>query len=97
MKVTLSALTSMLTSMRMMRFILPGTGLFFLTIVILSQGLDLLWQVPPASSWLSLVGIAGHAFITTALLAASFRYYQDATVWLQEFLQKRMPPQNRVA
>jgi hypothetical protein len=28
------------------------------------------------------VGIAGHAFVTTALLAASFIYYRDMNAWL---------------
>ncbi|MDD5370767.1 MAG: hypothetical protein PHQ40_16925 [Anaerolineaceae bacterium] len=83
-----NALYSMLTSVRLVRFILPGTGLFFLTIVVLSQGLDLLWQVPPPSSWLSLVAIAGHAFVTTALLAASFVYYRDAMQWVRDYLQQ---------
>jgi hypothetical protein len=35
-----------------------------------------------------LVGIAGHAFITTALLAASFVYYRDMNVWLQTVLER---------
>jgi hypothetical protein len=29
------------------------------------------------------VGIAGHAFISTALLAASFVYYRDINAWVQ--------------
>jgi hypothetical protein len=83
-----NALYSMLTSVRLVRFILPSTGLFFLTIVVLSQGLDLLWQVPPPTSWLSLVAIGGHAFVTTALLAASFVYYRDAMQWVRDYLQQ---------
>jgi hypothetical protein len=41
-----------------------------------------------------LVGIAGHAFVSTALLAASFVYYRDMNAWLQiviEKLQKKDP------
>jgi hypothetical protein len=30
-----------------------------------------------------LVGIIGHAFISTALLAASFVYYRDINAWLK--------------
>jgi len=88
-----NAFLSLLTSVRLVRFILPGTGLFFLSILLLSQGLDLLWQVPPANSWFSLVGITGHAFITTALVAASFIYYRDAMRWVQDFLQRKLLPQ----
>jgi hypothetical protein len=56
--------------------------------VILSQGLTYLWSVPPSDSWMTLVGIAGHAFITTAVLAASFVYYRDMNVWLQTVFEK---------
>jgi hypothetical protein len=30
-----------------------------------------------------LVGIVGHAFVSTALLASSFVYYRDINVWLK--------------
>jgi hypothetical protein len=33
-------------------------------------------------------GILGHAFITTALLASSFIYYQDMSAWLQTVLAR---------
>ena len=39
-------------------------------------------------SWMTLIGIAGHAFITTSLLAASFIYYRDMQVWLQTVFEK---------
>jgi hypothetical protein len=61
---------------------LPTTVLFFLSIFVLTQGLDILWQIPPSSSWLSLLGIAGHAFIVSGLLSASFVYYRDADRWV---------------
>jgi hypothetical protein len=91
----MNALHSALTSARLVRFLLPGTGIFFMAVFILSQGLDLLWQVPPDTSWMSLVGIAGHAFITTGLLAASFVYYRDGIRWVQERLQRQMNAQAR--
>jgi hypothetical protein len=34
------------------------------------------------------VGIAGHAFITTALLSASFVYYHDMNAWLRLVLSQ---------
>ena len=83
-----NALISMLTSVRLVRFVLSSSGLFFLSVLVLSQGLDVLWKIPPASSWLSFVGIAGHGFVTTGLLAASFYYYQDALHYVQDFLQR---------
>jgi hypothetical protein len=72
-----NAFYSIFTSLRMARFALPTSGLFVLAWLVLSIGLNYLWSVPPANSWMTLVGIGGHAFITTALLAASFVYYRD--------------------
>ncbi len=83
-----NALTSILTSARVIRFSMPGSMIFFFVILIISQGMDILWLVPPDSSWMALVGIAGHAFIATGLLAASFVYYGAAIKWLQEIVQQ---------
>lgn len=95
-----NALYSIFTSLRMARFALPTSGLFVLSWLLLSIGLNYLWSVPPADSWMTLVGIGGHAFITTALLAASFVYYRDMNAWLQTMLerlkQKQTIPTQRV-
>jgi hypothetical protein len=69
------------------RMTLPTTSLFILSLLVISQGLDMLWRTPAISSWLTLVGVVGHAFISTALLAASFVYYRDANNWVQETLR----------
>jgi hypothetical protein len=37
---------------------------------------------------MALVGILGHAFVTTALLAASFIYYRDMSAWLTVVLER---------
>ena len=73
---------------RLTRMTLPTTGLLFLSIVIINKGLDYLWKLPPEASWLALVGIAGHAFVTTSLLAATFIYYRDADLWVQGVVRK---------
>jgi hypothetical protein len=82
------AFRAILNSLRMVRFTLPNTGLFLLTFVLVGQGLDFLWRTPPATSWLILVGIAGHAFVSTGLLAASFIYYRDINAWLQVIFEQ---------
>jgi len=91
-----NAFVSVQKSMVMTRMTLPTTSLFFLSILAISEGLDILWRVPPENSWLTLIGVGGHAFITSALLAASFIYYRDADLWTQEALRviksrKEMP------
>ena len=88
----LDAFRSILGSLRMVRFTLPNTGLFLLVFVIINTGMNFLWNTPADNSWWMLVGIAGHAFVSSALLAASFIYYRDINAWLiavLEVLQKR--------
>ena len=83
-----NAFYSIFTSLRMARFTLPTSGMFVLCVFLLSTGLNYLWSVPTGDSWMMLVGIAGHAFITTALLAASFVYYRDMNAWLQRVFEQ---------
>jgi hypothetical protein len=82
-----NALESVKRSMALTRMTLPTTSIFFLSVLALSEGLNILWRVPAENSWLTLLGLAGHAFITSALLAASFIYYRDADHWSQETLK----------
>ena len=93
-----NALISVQRSMVLTRMTLPTTTIFFLSILVISEGLNILWRVPPDNSWLTLIGVSGHAFIASALLAASFIYYRDADTWTQETLKaiksrKEMPIQ----
>jgi hypothetical protein len=52
--------------------------------VALSAGLNFLWSLPKDDSWMLLVGIAGHAVISSGLLAATFVFYQDRYRYWQE-------------
>lgn len=81
-------LSAVQRSILVTRMTLPSTGLFFLVILSISQGLDVLWRVPGESSWFELVGLAGHAFVSSALLAATFIYFRDAYVWVQNIIGK---------
>lgn len=89
-----NAFYSIFTSLRMARFTLPTSALFVLSVFLLAISLNYLWSVPPDDSWMTLVGIGGHAFITTALLAASFVYYRDMNEWLQTVFEKLQQKQN---
>lgn len=75
--------TSISTSVKLVRNYLPGTGMFILTALLLYQGLNLLWETPMDTSWMSLVGIFGHAFISTGLIASSFVYYRKGIAWME--------------
>ena len=80
----MNVLASIRAGIRVVNLTLPGAILFVATAFLLSQGLDLLWRIPPEDSWLTLVGLAGHAFIATGLLSASFIYYRDARRWIEQ-------------
>lgn len=86
-----NAFYSIYASLRMARFTLPSSSMFVLAVFVISQGLNYLWMVPADDSWMLLVGIAGHAFVTTALLAASFIYYRDMNAWLEIVFQRLKP------
>ncbi len=79
---------SLVSGARLTRLTLPSTGLFLLAALLISQGLDTLWRAPGETSWLMVVGVAGHAFVTTGLLAASFVYYQDANRWVKQMFEQ---------
>ncbi len=83
-----NAFLSIYASLRMARYTLPTSSLFVLSVMLIAYGLNFLWNIPSSNSWMSLVGITGHAFITTSLLAASFIYYRDMQVWLETVLEK---------
>jgi len=80
--------SSIYTSLRMARFTLPTSSLFVLSVLLIAFGLNFLWNIPSSDSWMTLIGIVGHAFITTSLLAASFIYYRDMQAWLQTVFEK---------
>ena len=79
---------SVLRGVRFARLTSTSTILFMLAVILLSQGLDMLWNIPVDSSWFTLVGILGHAFILSSLLAASFVYYRDAGIYVEKRLQQ---------
>jgi len=83
-----NAPASIMQSLHMMRFSLPTSGMFLVVSLLINEGLNYLWRLPPDNSWLTLIGIAGHAFISTALLAASFFYYRNINAWLKTVFEQ---------
>jgi len=90
-----NAIVSIMSSLRMSRFTLPTSSMFVLSVFLLSRGLSYLWMVPARDSWLLFVGILGHAFISTTLLAASFVYYRDMNNWLQNVYERFQQMNNK--
>jgi hypothetical protein len=75
---------SLLTSVRLTNLTFMRTSLFIILAILVNQGLNMVWQIPPEDSWLMMISIIGHAFVTTGMLAASFVYYQDMIRWVDE-------------
>jgi hypothetical protein len=92
-----NALVSIMSSLRMSRFTLPTSSMFVLSVFLLSRGLSYLWMIPASDSWLLLIGILGHGFISTTLLAASFVYYRDMSNWLQNVYERFQQMGNKIS
>jgi hypothetical protein len=84
--------TAVKVSASLLRRTLPTTVVFLLAIFLLSKGLDILWLIPSETSWMLLVGIIGHAFVATGLLASSFVYYRDAVRWVHSLVKPGRVP-----
>jgi hypothetical protein len=81
-------LKAMLSSIRLIRFYLPGTGFFIMFSLLTYQIMNqFLWLLPKTSSYMLLGGIFGHSFICTGLIASSFMYYQDGLRWMNHNLK----------
>ena len=80
----LNAWQSLRLSTQLVRTRSSGAGLFVTVSILLNMGLNLIWNIPSTNTWWLLVGIVGHAFIYTALVASSFYYFRSGLIWLKE-------------
>jgi hypothetical protein len=79
-------------SLRLVRGNLPQTTLLYFLIMAISLGLGAVWNLPPDDSWFLLVGVVGHAVVSTALVAATFVFYKDRYRWWLEARQHAAAP-----
>jgi len=83
-------IAAMMTSISVVRTSMGKTAWFFIIAFVIIEGMDMLWQTPAVDNWFLLVGILGHAFIVTAIVAASFHYFLDATRFTQSILNQKV-------
>ena len=83
-----NAFASILKSLKLIRFTLPSSGTSLLVCLLINEGLGYLWAVPPQDSWLNLIAIIGHGFVSTALVASTFIYYREVNIWLKIVMEK---------
>ncbi|RQV96972.1 hypothetical protein EH221_04260 [bacterium] len=69
----------------------PKVTMFSMSILVLYQGLNVIWlRIPPVDSWWMLIGIVGHAFISTAILLACFDFFQKMCEWHHRITQNEV-------
>jgi len=71
-----------------------------LLILVISQGFTFVWSLPDHESWAALIGIGGHAFVSSALVATLFIFFQERLRFLEAiekaFAAKETPAQSAV-
>lgn len=74
----------------------PISNLILIALVI-ERGLELIWRIPAADSWISLIGIFGFAFINTAVISSYMTLYYNLitlpTITKQMILSKKQGQQ----
>lgn len=68
--------------------------LLLLLVLGMRQGLGLLWLWAGTGNWLTILSIAGHAFVTTGLITATFVFYRERYATLTEESGWKNPKQN---
>lgn len=84
-------------SIRVVQWNMSPTMFLILLILLLSWALGFVWKLVDDSSWLALIAIAGHAFISTGLTATLFIYYKDRYRYWHEARERLLTElENRV-
>ena len=83
-------ISAMMTSISVVKTSMGQTSLFLILSIVLMEGMDYLWRSPSVDNWFLFVGILGHAFIVTAVIASSFHYFIDATRFTQSVMNKKL-------
>ncbi len=65
-------------------------------LLVVALGFNVVWLLPEPDSWATIVGLAGHAFISTGLMATIFVFYQERLGFLSLF-NESLPIQDVVA
>ncbi len=76
------AIKAVKESVRMVHRNMMSTMNILLILILISSGTNLLWRMADDGSWLTLVSLAGHAFINTALIATFFIFYRNRSASL---------------
>ncbi len=89
-------MSAMITSIKVVRLSMNKTAWFILAGLLIVEGLNYLWRSPNVDNWFLMVGIFGHAFIVSAIIAASFHYFLDATKFTQAVINQSIKSSQNV-
>jgi len=85
---------ALLNSFRTVRLTNAKSSTFIFIAILVTYLTNMLWRIPTDDSWMLMVGVFGHALISTIVLAASFHYILDARKSVREFIDNQMPETN---
>ncbi len=83
-------MAAMITSIKVVRISMNKTIWFIVLSFLMVEGLNYLWRSPTVDNWFLVIGILGHAFIVSAVIAASFHYFIDATQYSQSVINQHL-------
>jgi len=87
-------ISAMMTSISVVRTSMSQTTWFILAAFVLNEGMSYLWSSPSTDNWILIIGIFGHAFVVSAVIAASFYFFLDATAYTQSIMNKKIATVN---
>ncbi len=70
-------------SVLLIRGDLVNSGLLILAVLVIWRGMNVVWSLPSPSSWTTLVGISGHAYVATSLTTTLFIFYRERLEFLR--------------
>ena len=79
---------AMMTSINVVKTSMGNTAWYIILSFTLIKGFNYLWQTPAVDDWFLIVGIFGHAFVVSAVIASSFHYFLDATRFTQTVMNQ---------
>jgi len=83
------AVRAILESVAVVSWNLLGTVGYLIVAFALLWLSNMVWSLPDEVSWFALLGLLGHAFVSTTLLVGSFAFYQGRKEWMTEQLRLR--------
>ncbi len=86
-----SPLHALQESILLTRVDFVNVSFLVLLILVITRGFNVVWRLPDPATWSTLVGIAGHAFVSTALITTLFVFYQDRLNFLPTLEKARVP------